>query len=188
MTINAAALDLIKEAEGWVNHWYLDPAGVYTVCYGHTDRAGAPFHSATKDRSFSQAEGEAILQDDLLGAEASVLSLVKVPLNENQYGALVSFTYNLGAGNLSSSTLLKKLNAGNYHGAAAEFAKWTLAGGKSLPGLVRRRAAEASLFLAPVKNAAPAPVSVPAIPVHEAPKPVSPWQRVKSFAFSLFGR
>ena len=76
--------------------------------------------------------------------------MVKVPLNENQHGALVSFTYNLGAGNLGSSTLLRKLNAGDYAGAAAEFPRWNKAGGKELAGLTRRRAAEKALFEKPV--------------------------------------
>ena len=74
---------------------------------------------------------------------------VKVPLNPNQFGALTSFTYNLGAGNLRSSTLLRKLNAGDYAGAAAEFARWNKAGGKVLKGLTRRRAAERALFEKP---------------------------------------
>jgi lysozyme len=77
-------------------------------------------------------------------------SLVKVSLNDNQYAAIVSFAFNLGVGNLKQSTLLKKLNAGDFAGAANEFAKWNKAGGKVLAGLTRRRAAEAELFRRPV--------------------------------------
>lgn len=73
--------------------------------------------------------------------------MVEVPLNQNQFDALASFTYNLGETNLSSSTLLKKLNAKDYTGASNEFLKWNRAGGKVLNGLVRRREAERNLFL-----------------------------------------
>jgi lysozyme len=79
-----------------------------------------------------------------------VSAAVTVPLNDNEFGALTSFTFNLGIGNLKSSTLLKKLNAGDRAGAADEFGKWVNAGGKPLPGLVKRRAAERALFLTPV--------------------------------------
>ncbi len=75
--------------------------------------------------------------------------MVKVPLTANQLGALTSFAYNLGSGALASSTLLKLLNAGDYAGAAAQFARWNKARGKTLAGLTKRRAAEAALFLKP---------------------------------------
>jgi GH24 family phage-related lysozyme (muramidase) len=75
-----------------------------------------------------------------------VEALVETPLTDNQFGALVSFTFNLGRGNLAKSTLLRKLNGGDYDGAAIEFNKWNKAGGKVLAGLVARRAAEAELF------------------------------------------
>ncbi len=80
----------------------------------------------------------------------TVQGLVKVPLDANQLGALVSFTFNCGEGNLRKSTLLKKLNKKDYHGAAMEFAKWNRAGGKVLKGLTRRRAAETKLLTTPV--------------------------------------
>jgi len=78
--------------------------------------------------------------------EQLVTAMVKVPLKQHQFDALVSFAYNVGGGNLRSSTLLRKLNAGDYDGAALEFHKWNRSNGKVLPGLVRRRAAEALLF------------------------------------------
>ena len=80
------------------------------------------------------------------GFEAAVRRLVKVPLNANRFDALVSFTYNCGEGNLAKSTLLKKVNAGDHKGAAAEFHKWNKGGGKVLPGLTRRRASESLLY------------------------------------------
>jgi lysozyme len=147
--VNDAALDLICGFEGFVDHWYPDPAHgwkVPTCCFGHTDAAGEPKYANTKTKTFTKAEGRLILERDLAQYAAAVRAAVKVPLNDNQFGALVSFTYNLGAKNLNKSTLLKKLNAGDYDAAAKEFGRWTRAGGKVLPGLVRRRAAEADLF------------------------------------------
>lgn len=163
MPVNSATLDLITAAEGFVEHWYPDPAHgwkVPTCCYGHTDAAGEPKFEATKGKKFTKAEGREILLRDLSGYEVSVRSLVTVPLNENQHGALTSFTFNLGAGNLKKSTLLKKLNAGDYAGAAAEFGKWNKAGGKVLAGLTKRRAAERKLFETPVINSVPQPKPV----------------------------
>lgn len=149
MQINNAGLALIKEFEGFVDRWYRDPVGIWTCCYGHTDAAGDPKHSSTTDKRFTEAEGAEILRRDLGQYEQAVSRAVKVPLNENQFSALTSFTYNLGPVNLGTSTLLRRLNAGDYEGAAAEFPKWNKAGGKALAGLTRRRAAERALFETP---------------------------------------
>ena len=149
MAVNYATLVLIQGFEGFVDHWYKDPVGIWTVCYGHTDAAGTPKYRDTKDKTFTKEEGLSILRMDLAKYEAAVRSKVTVPLNDNQFGALVSFTFNLGEGNLKKSTLLKKVNRGDFAGASKEFGKWVKAGGKTLPGLVRRRAAEAALFLKP---------------------------------------
>lgn len=152
MPVNKATLDLVTEYEGFVDHWYPDPAlgwKVPTAMYGHTNATGnAPLYATTADRKirFTPAQGRAVLAKDLSGVEAAVLAKVTVPLNDNQFGALVSFAFNLGAGNLGKSTLLKKVNAKDWAGAASEFAKWNKAGGKVLNGLTRRRAAEAALF------------------------------------------
>lgn len=164
MAVNDATIRLITEFEGFVDRWYPDPAHgwkVPTVMYGHTDAAGPPKYADTKDKTFTKAEAIATLKQDLAGYENSVNKLVKVPLNANQYGALVSFTYNLGEGNLAKSTLLKKLNAGDYAGAAAEFEKWNRAAGKVLAGLTRRRKAEAQLFLSPAVTAPIPPAPMP---------------------------
>lgn len=165
MTINAETLALIKRYEGFVPHWYPDPAHgwkVPTCCYGHTDAAGEPKYAATKGKRFTEAEGSTILLQDLEAYEADVRELVKVPLNDNQHGALTSFTFNLGKGNLAKSTLLKKLNRGDYDGAAKEFGKWVNAAGKPLPGLVKRREAERLLFLKPsTTSGAPKPQPTP---------------------------
>ena len=155
MKTNAAALALIKEFEGFSPVWYPDAAHgwkVPTLGYGHTDAAGAPRYKNNPDLRLTVEEGTEILARDLTRYEADVSRLVKVPLNENQFGALVSFIYNLGAGNLGSSTLLRKLNAGDYAGAAGEFPKWVKANGQTLNGLVRRRQAEQALFRRPVSS------------------------------------
>ena len=98
-------------------------------------------------RAISEDEAEALLAADLKTAESGVSRLVSVPLAQNQFDALVSFAYNLGAASLMSSTLLRKLNAGDYNDAADELPRWVYAGGRVLPGLVRRRNAEQRLFL-----------------------------------------
>ena len=96
----------------------------------------------------TEAEAEALLIRDLESSEGWVRRLIKTALTENQYSALTSFTFNVGAGALQRSTLRMKLNRGEYQGAADEFPKWRIAGGRILAGLVRRRTAEKALFLA----------------------------------------
>ena len=98
-------------------------------------------------QKITAAEAELLLTVDLSRFEIGVSKLVKVFLNQNQFDALVCFSFNLGLGSLGGSTLLKKLNLGDYTGASLEFPKWTHAGGVILPGLVKRRAAEKALFL-----------------------------------------
>lgn len=132
-------LDLIKGFEGLRLSAYQDSAGVWTIGYGHTGNV------KPGDR-ITQAQADELLQKDTAWAQQAVRDQVKVPLSQGQFDALTSFTFNLGAGALEKSTLLKKLNAGDYAGAQAEFGKWVHAGGEVLQGLVRRRAAEADLF------------------------------------------
>ena len=134
-----AAIDLVKHFEGLYLNAYLCPAGVPTIGYGHTE-------GVKMGQTITAPQAEDFLAGDLAGAAADVDRLVTVALNDDQRGALASFVFNLGAGNLASSTLLRKLNAGDYAGAAAEFGKWVNAGGRKLDGLVKRRAAEADLF------------------------------------------
>jgi lysozyme len=150
MALNQASVDLIKRFEGWRSNAYVDPATggePITIGYGHTSAAGPP--KVKLGMKISQEEGEAILRKDLEAVEETVRKAVTVPLNENQYGALVSFAFNLGGGNFRKSTLLKKVNAKDWAGAAAEFARWNKAAGKVMKGLTTRRAAEAELFLKP---------------------------------------
>lgn len=166
-TLNKRTLDLIKSFEGLELKAYKDSVGVWTIGYGHTNSAGSP--KVIPGQMITETEALQMLANDLKKYEAPVQRLVKVPLTDNQYGALVSFTYNLGEGNFASSTLLKKVNAKDFKGAAQEFAKWNKAGGKVLNGLTRRRAAEAALF-ASQEVTQPIPV-VPSVVVPETPKP-----------------
>jgi len=119
---------------------YQDSVGVWTIGYGHTGSDVRPGLTIT------QEQASALLQQDVAGAVAAVNRLVTVTLTQNQFDALVDFTFNEGQGNLASSTLLRELNAGNTAGAAAQFLVWVYAGGVQLPGLVKRRQAEAALF------------------------------------------
>ncbi|RDL51790.1 Lysozyme RrrD [Ensifer sp. M14] len=140
--INAAGLSLVKQWEGLKTKAYQDVAGVWTIGYGHTSTAGAPV--VKPGMVITEASAEEILRADLAVFEERVSRLVKVPLNDNQHAALVSFDFNTGA--LGKSTLLKKLNAGNYDAVPAELMKWVHAGGKRVKGLVNRRSAEAGLW------------------------------------------
>lgn len=140
MRTSQRGLSLIKSFEGLRLLAYRDAVGVLTIGYGATRGVKAGM-SVTKEQA------ERMLLNDVQRFEAEVERLVKAPLSGNQWDALVSFTYNLGAANLESSTLLRKLNTGDYAGAAEQFPRWNKAGGKVLPGLVRRREAERVLFL-----------------------------------------
>ena len=147
--VNDAAIDLICESEGFVDHWYPDPAHgwkVPTCCYGHTDAAGEPKYAKTKGHKFTAAEGRAILAKDLDAVSRSVLAAVAVPLTDNQFAALVSLAFNIGEGAFAGSTLLKVLNAGRYDEVPAQLMKWTKVGKKVVQGLVNRRAAECGLW------------------------------------------
>lgn len=143
--INSAGLEIIKHFEGVRLKAYQDSVGVWTIGYGHTSSAGAP--NVTPGLTITQAEAENILKKDLGIFEKGVIDAVKATINDNQFSSLVSFSFNVGLGNLRSSTLLRKLNSGDTSGAANEFTRWAFAGGKQLPGLVRRRNAERALFL-----------------------------------------
>lgn len=140
MNTSQAGIALIKRFEGVRYEAYLDSVNVPTIGVGHT--RGVVMGDKIGDQQVDE-----FLRQDLESAEYAVNSLVKVALTQNQYDALVSFTFNLGSGALAGSTLLKMLNKGNYQAAADQFPKWTMAGGKVLRGLVARRAAERALFL-----------------------------------------
>ncbi|WP_048797134.1 MULTISPECIES: lysozyme [Serratia] len=127
--------------EGDPGHAYTDVAGVPTECYGHT---GPDVRLGTTQ---TEAQCQALLQQDLQPAFATLDRTVTVPLTRGQRVALASFIYNVGAGNFAHSTLLKKLNAGDITGACHELERWEYAGGKKWAGLVSRREADEWLCL-----------------------------------------
>ena len=139
MKISQKGIELIKKFEGCKLEAYRCPAGIWTIGYGHTK-------TTKQGMKITQQQAEELLKQDLFSYENAVMINVKVGLNQQMFDALVSFTYNLGAGNLKSSTLLKLLNAKDYYGASQEFKRWNKAGGKVLNGLIKRREVERNLF------------------------------------------
>ncbi|QCT20823.1 lysozyme [Jejubacter calystegiae] len=140
MNVSENGLALIKRFEGCRLSAYQDSVGAWTIGYGHTD-------GVQPGDKISQEEADRLLTEDAAAFGEEVMILVTVPLNQNQFDALVSFTYNLGANNLKSSTLLRRLNEGNYRAAADQFTRWVFANNRYLPGLKVRREAERDLFL-----------------------------------------
>lgn len=168
--INAAGLTLIKSFEGLHDgdpstpalEPKLCPAGVWTVGWGHALTADGRQLRGEADRAaamdewrrlwpagMTPADAEALLRQDLASVETGIVRLCPVPLTDAQFSALVSLAYNIGLDALAGSTLRRLLLAGDITGAADQFPRWCRAGGRMLPGLVRRRAAERALFLTP---------------------------------------
>lgn len=145
MKTGNAGLNLIKSFEGCRLTAYKDAVNVLTIGYGHTG-------NVKEGQVISQAQAEQLLRDDLNRFENGVEKLVTVELNQNQFDALVSFSYNLGLGNLQNSDLLKYVNKKDFTNASKEFTLWVHAGGIVLNGLVRRRSAERDLFITPAKS------------------------------------
>ncbi|AYO38479.1 lysozyme [Serratia sp. P2ACOL2] len=145
MQISNAGISLIKEFEGCKLKAYQDSVGIWTIGYGWTQPVDG--RKIGPGMVIDQATAERLLKCGLVQYEQGVNQLVKVIISQGQFDALVSFAYNLGLRSLSTSTLLRKLNAGDKQGAADEFGKWVNAGGVRLNGLVKRREAERKLFL-----------------------------------------
>jgi len=139
MKLGTGGLTILRQFEGLSLVAYQCPAGIWTIGYGHT-RDVHPGDAITRDRA------EELLLEDLAWAEECVTGAVTHPLTQNQFDALVVFTFNVGPAAFRKSTLLKKINSGDLAGAYLEFARWNKAGGQPLPGLTARRAAEANLF------------------------------------------
>ena len=139
MKTSNAGLALIEQFEGLKLKSYQDGAGVWTIGYGHTG-------AVIPNQYETQEQADADLVSDVTGAETAVLKLVTVPLQQYQFDALVSFTYNEGPGRLKSSTLLSLLNSRNYSLAALQFTRWDIVGGQPSEGLLRRRVAEQHMF------------------------------------------
>lgn len=151
MRISDRGIELLKQFEGCELEAYQDIAGIWTIGYGHT---GPDVQEGMK---ISESDAEAILRQDLKSREKAIERLVHVPLNQNEFDALVSFVYNVGEGALKGSTALKRLNKGDRVGAAEALTWWNKAtvNGvlREVKGLTRRRQAEKALFLTPVEPA-----------------------------------
>jgi lysozyme len=142
LVLSAAGVTAIVTHEGQVNTVYLDPVGIPTVCVGHTGGVT----EADVGKAYSDAVCADLLREDSAWAAAAVRRYVTEPISQPQFDALVSFTFNVGTEAFRTSTLLRRLNAGDCHAAAAQFDRWIRARGRVLPGLVKRRAAERALF------------------------------------------
>ena len=145
MTTSNVGIDLISSFESTRLKAYDDGVGVWTIGTGTTVYPNGV--KVKKGDTCTLEQAKTYFKHDLVKFEKTVNGSVTVPLNQNQFDALVSLTYNIGSGAFKSSTLLKLLNKGDYQGAADQFLAWKKAGGKVLPGLVRRREAERTLFL-----------------------------------------
>jgi lysozyme len=137
---SVAGMALTKGFEGLRLTAYQDVVGVWTVGYGHTGPA------LLAGMTISEADADALLRADLADAVACVNRAVRVTISQNQFDAMVDFCFNAGRGNFLQSSLLRKVNLGDFAGAAVQFGLWVHAGGEVVPGLVRRRKAEAALF------------------------------------------
>ena len=134
----ALVVPLVAKYEGTVLRTYRDPIGIITACTGHTGP------ELRMGQTFTRQQCEAMLYQDL-AQHADVLGCIRQPLTDGQRAAFLSFAFNVGEGAFCQSTLVRKANAGDLQGACAELSRWTYAGGKQLPGLVQRRAAERQL-------------------------------------------
>ena len=139
MKVSQDCIQLVKYFEGFEDTAYLCPANVWTIGYGRT-------RNVKEGDKITEVQAERDLLEELEEFKHQVLDSVKVELKQNELDALTSWTYNLGVGNLKSSTLLKKLNAGNKDEVPAEIVRWNKANGKVIAGLTKRREAEAELW------------------------------------------
>ena len=144
-SISKTGIDLISSFEGIRLNAYDDGVGVWTIGIGTTIYPNGV--KVKKGDKCTLEQAHEYLAHDMIEFEKTVNDSVKVPLSQNQFDALVSLAYNIGSGAFKNSTLLKKLNAKDYVGAADQFLVWNKGGGKVLKGLVRRRDAERALFL-----------------------------------------
>ena len=140
MNISKEGLSLIKKFEGCELEAYLCPAGVWTIGYGHTK-------DVKEGDKINKEEADYLLQEEMIEYESYINDFVEVPLNQNQFDALCSWVYNLGPTNLKNSTMLRVLNEEKYADVPQEIKRWNKAGGEVLDGLIKRREAEAKMFL-----------------------------------------
>lgn len=152
-TISLLAILLLKQLEGFEPNVYRNGGGRETIGYGHLVRAGEDW-----SKGITREEADLLLRRDIAKAEQAINKLVTKPLNQNQYDAIVIWTFNLGTGNLEKSTLLKRLNSGNHQDVPNQLMRWVHVKHKDtgkvevLPGLVKRRKAEVDLWNKPVND------------------------------------
>jgi len=154
-------IKVTKESEGWVPRLYNDSANYCTIGYGHLIKK-APCNG-TEPQEFlaglTEPRGSTLLETDMASAQYTVMTSVQVPMSDGQYAALTDFVFNVGSNNFRNSTLLKSVNGQQADQIATQFRRWVLAGGKSFPGLVKRRDREVTLYFEgqPVPRALPSP-------------------------------
>ncbi len=141
--ISECGLALIMEFEGFADKIYECQGGKLTIGYGHVMSRG---EIAKFSAGISKVQAIELLRQDVANAEQSVTRLISADITPWQFDALVSFTFNVGAGALQRSSLRRRVNAGQHEQAAREFMRWIFAGGRKLEGLIRRRKAEADLY------------------------------------------
>lgn len=168
MKVSLAGRELIKEFEGFRNVAYQDVVGVWTIGYGFTE-------GVKPGQRMTLGQASARLATELARYEAAVLAACKVPPNQNQFDALCSLAWNIGTSAIARSSVIKAHNRGDVQSAARAFGLWNKAGGKEWPGLTRRRAAEAALYLKPTHDEqAPDADAEPLAPVQPMPQAVEP--------------
>ena len=151
--INQAGIDLIKQWEGCKLKAYKDVAGIWTVGYGLTSRAG--FIEVGPDTVLTQEEADYYFEKVVDDFASKIKPMITSPINENEFAAFVSLAYNIGVGAFKRSSALKRFNAGEKDRVTEAIRMWKKAGGKTVQGLVNRREAEVALFLTPVSTQAP---------------------------------
>jgi lysozyme len=156
MKMTDDGLALIKRWEGFRADAYRDAVGIWTIGYGHTSMAGEPQVNA--GLHITPEEGEAILRRDVEQFARGVRDAVTVEISDTQFSALVSFAYNVGLGNFRGSSVLAAVNRKDFAAVPRRLQLWSKAGGRVLPGLVKRRADEAALFTSGGDAVVPAPV------------------------------
>jgi lysozyme len=149
MQLSALGLELIRKSEGFRGRMYLDVAGIPTIGYGHRLLSGESYPDG-----IAEAHAEELLAGDVRQSEQAVERLVRVALTQGQFDALTDFCFNLGAGRLVASTLLRALNDGQYEAAGEQLLRWDLAGGEVCLGLKARREAEFQLWGGAAEQAA----------------------------------
>ena len=176
MRMTEEGLEFIRRFEGLRTDAYRDAVGVWTIGFGHTSMAGLP--EVTPGLRITREEANAILARDVEKFAAGVRDAVTVPLNDTQFSALVSFAYNVGLGALRTSSVLKAVNAGDFAEVPRRLNLWVKAGGRTLPGLVKRRAAEGAFFASDV--------SMPVAPLPSRTNDMTLWRVIAAVLAALF--